>query len=194
METPDRSPSPQKVDEDEGIKQEHVSVFAEETRYQLELYWRLAEGFERRAATVLGFSGVILSVLIAIRPDQQVLGSPTVKGVATALLGFGAGLLVLAAGLAMLVLRPRRVRVPTLGQLREEWHGLGRDDIPRPPMQIRGTFVDVYIKSPGTLGSWREDARVRGQWLARSGWALVGATVSVAASLLVQLVTGGAHG
>lgn len=96
-----------------------VEAFVDQMRWVMAFEDKRAETFGQRAATILGFDGVIMSVLVAglalIKKDVHFTAPFVANAVAVVLLP------ILSALACLTVLHPRKVTVPESVKLRGQW-------------------------------------------------------------------------
>jgi hypothetical protein len=146
-----------------------------------------AEAFERKAASLLGFSGVLLVLLPTLwAPISRIRDA----GIRHWLEALAVALLALAAGAAALTLRRRRYANADLEQLRAEWTTY-KYQAHRTAPEVLGLVADQLIcgSTPvSPLESLQQDTRVRGRWMARAMWLLVAGIAVMAGLVSVLLV------
>lgn len=102
-----------------GLDLDGVKAFLDEVRRVLDFEQKRSDAFAQRATAILGFDGVIMSVLVAglalIRNNVEFTGPMLVNVVAVD------ALLVLSAIACLIVLHPRKVDIPGAADLRRDW-------------------------------------------------------------------------
>jgi len=149
-----------------------------------------AEAFERKAASLLGFSGVLLVLLPTLWAPISRIRDAGMRHWLEALALVAVALLALAAGAAALTLRRRRYANADLEQLRAEWTSY-KYQAHRTAPEVLGLVADQLIcgSTPvSPLESLQQDTKVRGRWMARAMWLLVAAIAVMAGLVSVLLV------
>src|SRR2546426_5231706 len=127
-----------------------VQAFLEQARALADWHRQRADGFESKAGILIGFSGVILTLLtLTVRPIDNVHGcwrTTLVMFVVAAAASF-----LLSSVAAVVVIKPREYRYASRAQLRREWENY-RDHLGLSPAQVLGMLADQLIcaedKSP----------------------------------------------
>lgn len=151
--------------------------------------WHLTrtDGFEQKAANLLGLSGLALAVVPFAVNDLAGLASwarPVVR-VAT---GFGALALFVGALYCLQVVRPREnaSAAPETAQLQEAWAKFSKHRT-WTAGDVKGMFADSLLSTP-LLDTVKELAERKGCWLGRAAWsvavAVAGLTIAVVFALI----------
>ncbi len=167
-----------------------TQAFLDQARALADWHRQRADGFESKASTVIGFSGVILTLLTLTSPPIS-----DVRGywqtLLVTLVVLAAAALLVAAVASVLVMKPREYRYAARTQLRREWENY-RDDPSLTTAQVLGMLADQLIcagdKSP--IDTLAEDALDRGRWVRRSVTSLLvglGLLSAVAAILVIEV-------
>lgn len=102
-----------------GLDAAGVQAFLDEVRRVLATEAKRSETFSQRATTILGFDGVIMSVLVAgfalIKPDVEFTLPFLVNAITVVVLP------ILSALACLSVLHPRKVEIPETAALRDQW-------------------------------------------------------------------------
>jgi hypothetical protein len=167
-----------------------TQAFLDQARVLADWHRQRADGFESKASTLIGFSGVILTLLtLTSSPISHVRGSWQTLLVILAVLGAVAFLV--AAVAAVVVMNPRQYRYAARSQLRREWENY-RDHPSLTTAQILGMLADQLIcagdKSP--IDTLADDALDRGKWVRVSVVSLLvglGLLAAVAAILVIEV-------
>lgn len=97
-----------------------VQAFLDQARALADWHRQRADSFETKASTVIGFSGVVLTLLtLTAEPIGDVTGSWRTPLVA--LVAVSAATFLGAAVAAVFVMKPRGYRYASREQLRKEW-------------------------------------------------------------------------
>lgn len=167
-----------------------TQAFLDQARALADWHRQRADGFESKASTLIGFSGVILTLLTLTSPPIS-----DVRGcwqtLLVVLVVLAAVAFLVAAVAAVVVMKPREYRYAARSQLRREW-GNYRDDPSLTTAQIVGMLADQLIcagdKSP--IDTLAEDALDRGKWVRASVISLLlglGLLAAVAAILVIEV-------
>lgn len=150
-----------------------VQAFLDQGRALADWHRQRADGFESKAGTLLGFSGVILTLLtLTAPPISDVRGFW--RTLLVILVVLSAASFLVAAVAAVAALRPREYRYAARTQLRREWEAY-RDGAGRTTVQILGMLADQLIcageQSP--IDTLAEDALGRGKAVRVSVYSLL---------------------
>ena len=195
------------IDDPHGPFQDSYASFLEHARWVVEVQERRGAGFQQTAVAVLGFDGVILTILISLRPSWDSLASNLVTG-------FAALFVVVSGIFAVLALVPRGVVVADTEQLLDQWAAIFEPppDAPIHPTATRAALAASLqsrdlevVPAPRSRWSrrWRrpsgrplqpiqaaEDlANTRAAHLKRAAWFLVVGLATVVAAWLTSLGT-----
>lgn len=120
-----------------------ASLFLEQARWLLEWHDRRAQGFHTRAGSLLGFSGVILALLLQAVTRLPHTTSGCAKAVTVGLVTLSVTLLLGTATLALWTLMPGASSVPEEAQLRRWWLSYYRNPTPyNGGAQLAHSFLD----------------------------------------------------
>lgn len=186
---------------DDGCEHAHEAdaarnraVFLEQARHLASWHRQRAENTERKAAGLLGFAGVALTLVGAVVPTLlspgRVIGSFEVAG--ALLLGLAALLLLGSGGCALGAMMMRSGQTPGIGDLRVRWteSRSGRD---WSESRVLGSFAKQWIEGSGEsspLADLHHEAEKRARWVNWSVALLFSAAVLLTAAILM-LIAGG---
>lgn len=161
-----------------------LQAFIDQVRWVIAAHDKRSELFGQRAATVLGFDGVIMSVLVAgfalIKNDVEFTCPFLVNAVAVVVLP------VVSAVVCLGALWPRKITIPESSRLRDYWTTFQQPESKmRPQAQIVHEFLGG-AKDP--VKSAREEAASRGKAYKVALLLLTAAVVALAA-LTGQVLT-----
>jgi hypothetical protein len=173
------------------LDHEAVEAFLVAARAVADWQQARAEAFERKAQSLLGFSGVLLVLLPTLWAPISRTRSTDTRHLLEALALLAVVLLALAAVAAALTLRRRRYANIDLEQLRAEWTTY-RHRARRTAPEVLGLLADQLIcgSTPvSPLESLQQDTKTRGRWMARAMWLLVAGIAVLAGLVGVLLVS-----
>lgn len=151
--------------------------------------WHLTrtEGFEHKAANLLGLSGLALAVVPFAVND---LGGLAVwaRHVVRLATGFGAFALAVGAICCLQVVRPRKnaSAAPETAQLQEQWAEFLKQRT-LTAGDVDGTFTDSLLSEP-ILDTLKNLAERKGRWLGRAAWSVAGAVAGLTIAVLSALL------
>lgn len=164
-----------------GLDHDGVKAFLDEVRRVLDFQQKRSDTFAQRASAILGFDGVIMSVLVAglalIRNNVDLSWLMLANVVAVD------ALLVLSAVACLIVIHPRKVDIPEEAALRRQWASFIQSDATiLPAAQIAHSFLGAG-KDP--LAAASREATSRGEAY-KTALYLLFAAVIVLGALVVQ--------
>jgi hypothetical protein len=183
------------VSRPEETPRQETQAFLTEARRLSDHHWRRGDAFERKAVGVLGFTGIIIGLLVNAVPI--VAGGRGVTRIVALVFG-GISLVALAVSgvSALFVLKPRDSKGVSVTEVQEMWRDRGRrnpdhyvaDDSWHANMveqDITEKYLHGMSEGPSPVASLSLDAKKRGDWFHAS----VIANVVALLSILVVAVT-----
>lgn len=160
-----------------------VQAFTDQARWVYALHDKRSDVFGQRAATILAFDGVLLSLLVAglvaVKNNVEFTGWVVANVVALAVLP------VLSAFACLRALYPRKVLIQEAGQLHNQWSRFLRSE---PGLHMPALVVNALLgDAEGPLASIADEARGRG-WAFERALELLVAAVLALGVLAVQLI------
>lgn len=159
----------------EGLAPAGVQAFMDQLRWVLAYEDKRGDTFGQRAATILGFDGVIMSVLVAglalINNEVEFTLPFLVNAVVVVVLP------ILSALACLIVLHPRKVTTPESGQLRSQWESfIEPNSTIHPSAQIAHSFLGG---DQDPLASAAREATSRGEAYKTALYLLIAAVVGL---------------
>lgn len=170
---------------------ETIEAFREVAVDLVEWHRARGEGVERKAANLLGLAGLAL-VLVPFAVDNPAGIGGASRAVLVWSAGAAAGLIVGAAVLCVLILRPRKSLAPESSQFQRAWADF-RADRREVAADVHARYADSLLAcsdgKPSVLSSIMELSDSKATLL---GWAaiIVGAAIVALAAAAVAALTG----
>lgn len=171
------------------------AVHAENARWLIDRQSSAIESLHQRAATLLGFSGVILAILPSVlgtigstSGHRLVLACWATCAVSAIALAFGA-----ACSLTVILTR-LQLDVGTAGIVNRWVNATSKSPIEMKSVQVQADYVNAYFgrstdPCQSALMALRDQSQTKAQWLRRSMWSSAVGIILLGA-LLAMLVAG----
>jgi hypothetical protein len=155
---------------------ETLQVFLDQARSLAVWHRDQADAFESKAGTVMGFTGVILTLLtLAGAPIADVENHAWRTALVVLVIAAAVCFLVTAVA-SIMALRVREYRFASAAQLQREWVKF-YDGKPLGQAEAVATFADQLIRGSeghkAPIESLSDDARTRGRWVSTSIWSML---------------------